>query len=145
LLNNEDKQLLILCINDPNMFCFICGTFMIKTKKLTITPIICQAYELYFGFKVNHQDKVWAHHCCCRSCSANSRNRLKRDEIQIFAVPMIWWEQKNHVSDCYFCVTKITGMSSRYKRKILYHNLPSAQRPIQHNKMHPSSKVFTRQ
>jgi hypothetical protein len=31
---------------------------MIKTKRLTITPIICQAYELYFGFKVNHQDIV---------------------------------------------------------------------------------------
>jgi hypothetical protein len=80
---------------------------MIKTKRLTITPIICQAYELYFGFKVNHQDKIWAHH---------------------------------YGSACYFCVTKITGMSSRYKRKILY--LPSAQRPIHHNRMHQVPKFL---
>jgi hypothetical protein len=50
---------------------------------------------------------------------------------------MIWSKQKKHFSDCYFCVTKITGMASRYKRKILYNNLPTAQRPIQHNNMNP--------
>jgi hypothetical protein len=33
-------------------------------------------------------------------------------------------------------------MSSRYKQKILYHNLRSAQRPIQHNNMHPVPKFL---
>jgi hypothetical protein len=49
-----------------------------------------------------------------------------------FAVPMVWREQKDHSSDCYFCLTKICGFSSKNKHNISYPNLPSAIRPVPH-------------
>ena len=49
-----------------------------------------------------------------------------------FGVPMIWREQKDHVSDCYFCMTKITEFSRKSKSKIIYPTCKSALRPVPH-------------
>ena len=50
-----------------------------------------------------------------------------------FAVPMIWREQRGHITDCYFCLTKKKGYKQRNRKKILYPNLPSAIRPVLHS------------
>ena len=50
-----------------------------------------------------------------------------------FAVPMIWREQRDHITDCYFCLTKTKGYNQRNRKKILYPNLPSAIRPVPHS------------
>ena len=49
-----------------------------------------------------------------------------------FAVSMVWREQKDHSSDCYFCLTNISGFSLKSKHSIQYPNLSSALRPIPH-------------
>ena len=49
-----------------------------------------------------------------------------------FAVSMIWREQKDHITDCYFCLTNTKGYNQRNKKKILYPNLLSAIRPVLH-------------
>ena len=49
-----------------------------------------------------------------------------------FGVPAIRREQRNHVSDCYFCMTKITGFSRKNKSKIVYPTCKSALRPVSH-------------
>ena len=46
---------------------------------------------------------------------------------------MIWREQTNHVTDCYFCSTKTEGYSQKNRKKILYLNLPSAISPVLHS------------
>ena len=50
-----------------------------------------------------------------------------------FAVPMIWRQQRDHITDCYFCLTKTKGCNQRNRKKILYPNLPSAIRPVPHS------------
>ena len=52
-----------------------------------------------------------------------------------FAVPMIWREPTDHVSDCYFCLTpsKKNEFNRKKKSVIEYLNIPSAIRPVPHS------------
>ena len=47
-----------------------------------------------------------------------------------FAVQVVRHELTNHFSDCYFCLTQITGYSKKSKAKILHPDCPSALRPL---------------
>ena len=47
-----------------------------------------------------------------------------------FAVPMIWREQRDHITDCCYCLTNTKGYNLRNRKKILYPNLPSAIHPV---------------
>jgi hypothetical protein len=58
----------------------------------------------------------------------------------LFAVPMVWREPKDHSSDCYFCLTNITGITSKSKYIVKYPNVPSAMRPVPHNEALPIPK-----
>lgn len=51
------------------------------------------------------------------------------------AVPMIWTEQRDHVSDCYFCLTDIKGINYKKKNTVIYPKLSSAIRPPLHIKL----------
>jgi hypothetical protein len=57
-----------------------------------------------------------------------------------FAVPMVWREPKDHLTDCYFSLTKISGISLKSKRSIQYPSLPSAIRPVIHSQDLPVPK-----
>jgi hypothetical protein len=50
-----------------------------------------------------------------------------------FAVPMVWCEPLNHLDDCCFCITNITGFFVQSKHKIEYANIPSALAPVPHD------------
>ena len=50
-----------------------------------------------------------------------------------FAVPMVWREQSDHVTDCYFCMTNIKGFSRKNKSKISYPVCRSAIKPVPHD------------
>jgi hypothetical protein len=42
---------------------------------------------------------------CCKTCAANLRKWLSRKRRSMsFAIPMLWREQTNRISDCYFCM-----------------------------------------
>jgi hypothetical protein len=47
---------------------------------------------------------------------------------------MVWREPKDHSTDCYFCITTIKGIRSKFKKSVKYPNIPSAIRPIPHSK-----------
>ena len=55
---------------------------------------------------------------------------------------MVWRKQATHVNDCYFCMTNVTGFSSKSKGNIKHPDLPSAIRPISHSADFPPS-LFT--
>ena len=50
-----------------------------------------------------------------------------------FAVPMVWREQSDHVTDCYFCMTNITGFSRKNTSKNSYPVCRSAIKPVPHD------------
>ena len=49
----------------------------------------------------------------------------------------------DHVSDCYFCLTNITGVTAKSKHTVQYPNSPSAMRPVPHSAELPVPKPPT--
>jgi hypothetical protein len=122
------------CIHDPDNFCYVCGKYTPPSQRQKIISKVETAYQLYFGCKVGDQDKEWAPHICCSTCSIGLRQWLNNRRSQMpFAVPMVWRVPTCHTSDCYFCMTNIAGHNSRTKSSIVYPNIPSAIRPVPHS------------
>ena len=123
------------CVNDPDVFCYICGKYALPKRRGKITDFVEKAYLSYFGVKLGDQNKPWAPHSACKSCVEHLREWTngKRKSGLSFGVPMVWREPSNHVNDCYFCMVHLAGVSSRTLSKVAYPNLPSAIRPIPHS------------
>jgi hypothetical protein len=88
---------------------------------------------LYFGCKVGDQDKNWAPHICCTTCSSNISALVNcKGHYMPFAVPMIWREPTNHTSECYFSIVPPIkkGVTMKKKWTVSYPNVPSAIRPV---------------
>ena len=121
------------CVNDPNCFCYICGEFTVKKYQRAITPRLKELYKSYFGCAVGDQEKTWAPHISCVRCSAGLYTWSKSGRGLPFAIPMIWREQRDHGSDCYFCAFSVKGVSDRNRKRLPYPSLQSAIRPILHS------------
>lgn len=122
------------CKNDPNNFCYVCGKYTLPVHRRNIAHKMKIAYKHYFGCKVGDQDKTWAPHICCNACNTELlRWAAGKQKKMPFAVPMIWREQTDHVTDCYFCLTNIKGFSRKTKSKIVYPNCQSALKPVPHS------------
>ncbi|XP_076329702.1 uncharacterized protein LOC143235432 [Tachypleus tridentatus] len=123
------------CRNSRDTFCYICGEYTLVHQRSSMTALVKKAYHLYFSCKIGDQDQEWAPHICCATCAVCLRVWLRGTrKIMPFAVlKMIWREQKDHVTDCYFCLTNVSGISAKNKKSIEYSNLPSAMRPVSRN------------
>jgi len=91
---------------------------------------------LFWG-KVGYRDKSWASHICCVICVRLHTGWVNGACQILFAIPMVWREPKDHSSDCYFCLTNVTGITSISKRAPKYPDLPSAIRPVPHSEELP--------
>jgi hypothetical protein len=68
------------------------------------------------------------------SCAVYLIGWLKGSQKSMpFGVPVVWREQKDHLTDCYFRLTKISETSLKSKHSIQYPSLPSAVRPVLHS------------
>jgi hypothetical protein len=56
---------------------------------------------------------------------------------------MVRREPTDHVSDCYFCLTSITGVTANSKHTVQYPNVASAMRPVPHSVELPVPKPPT--
>ena len=130
------------CKNDPNKFFYICGELTFAKEKCSITSHIKKLYKAYFHCDIGDQDKIWAPHVCCLACVKTLGAWYANKNVQMkFGVPMIWGEQKDHSSDCYFCQQDYSGYTTAKKKKrIVYPNLQSAMRPVNHSKELPVPK-----
>lgn len=108
------------CVNSPNLFCNVCGRFTPKKQKRPIAINLKTAYHSYFGFEIE-DEKAWAPQIVCKSCESNLIGWSSgKKKYMPYSSPMIWSKQTNHTSDCYFCMTKVTGFSMKTKDKIVY-------------------------
>jgi len=57
-----------------------------------------------------------------------------------FTVPMVWREQEDHSSDCYFYLPDKTQMICKSKHPVKCPDLPSAIRPVPHSEELPVPK-----
>jgi len=107
-----------------------------------MTAHIKKAYELYFGCKIGDQDNAFAPHIYCTSCATSLRAWFKNVGPSMpFAISMVWREQKDNVTDCYFCMTNVSGYSSKNRMLIEYPNLQSEMRPVPHDMSLPVPKA----
>lgn len=122
------------CVNSPDSFCYICGSYTLRKQRQNITGFVQKAYRAYFGIKLGDQDKSWAPHVVCKTCVEGLRNWCKGVKKSLsFGIPMVWREPRNHVDDCYFCMVNTKGYNNKNKKEISYPNLPSALRPVPHD------------
>ena len=82
---------------------------------------------------VGDQDKSWTPHICCTSCFTLLTGWLKGTRHMTFAIPTIWREPKDHKTDCYFCMTKISGITAKIRHTVKYPKIPSVIRPVAHS------------
>ena len=102
------------CINDPYRFCFICGSYILQKQRRPVNGFVKKLYYSYLKLG----DQEWAPNFVCETCLANLRgwSKGKRKSLS-FGVPMIWREPKDHVTNCYFCLTKTEGFILKKKIK----------------------------
>ena len=90
--------------------CYICGEWKTVGNRKSMTDFMPKAYYAYFGIKIRDQDKPWAPHVVCKTCSERLRQWTSGIRHSMgFGIPMVWREPTNHVDDCYFCSINVTG------------------------------------
>ena len=118
-------------INHPDNFCYVCGEYTPPAHRVKLNSRIRYAYKHYFACQEGDKDKKWASHICFNRCRTSLLFRLDGKRKQMpFAVSMVWREQSDHVTDCYFCMTNIKGFSRKYTSKISYPVCRPAIKPV---------------
>ena len=93
------------CRNDPDVFCDICGEYIMAKYRFNVRDFTKRAYEAYFGMKLGDQDKSWTPHKVCKHCTEMLRFWTQGKVSWIrFGIHMVLRERKNHQDDCYFCM-----------------------------------------
>ena len=119
------------CLNNPNVFCYICGEYTLQSNRKGISEFVKCAYLVHFKVMLGDQDKEWAPHIVCKQCVEHLRQWTKKDRKSLrFGIPMAWHEPKKHFDDCYFCAVNTKGIKRKNRNSLVYLNLESAIRPI---------------
>ena len=78
-------------------------SFTVPSQRMNISEFVKRVYLCLF-----YTPNGWS----SKRCVENLHQWTKRTRKQLsFAINMVWQEQKNHVDDCYFCLTKTSSMA----------------------------------
>lgn len=110
----------VTCKNSPNLFCYVCGTFIAKKHQNKITDHIKKIYEESFNV-LFESNKQWIPEFICHTCrTALSRWKSGNKAALKFEKPVRWLKPNLDHSDCYFCLSNILGASSKNKDHAKY-------------------------
>ena len=100
------------------------------------------AYKHYVDCELGDQDKPWAPHIVYNSCYSSLNSWLDYSRVCSlpFAVPMIWHEPIDQVTDCYFCMTSVVGFTVKTRTHNKYSDRRSALKPVPHDDKNPKPK-----
>ena len=73
--------------------------------------------------------------------SSNHPDRASDSPHPPFALHLVWREPKECSSDSSSCSPDIRDITSKYKHKVKYPDLPSAMRPVPHSEELPVPKT----
>ena len=118
------------CRNNPDVFRYICGGYIMAKYRFNVRDFTKKAYEAYFGMKFGDQGKSWALHKVSEHYTEMLRFWTQGKVcLMRFGVPMVWREPKNHHDDCYF----LHGRWNQLKKKDWYYpDIESGRRPKSH-------------
>ena len=68
------------CLNNPNVFCYICGKYTLQSNRKGISEFVKCAYLAYFKVMLGDQNKAWASHFVCKQCLSIFDSGQKRIE-----------------------------------------------------------------
>jgi len=119
------------CKHPADSFCYVCGEFIkSRAKKYSVSASLkmCSAYKAYFGMHAGDQDKTWAPHFACELCRRTLEGWFRDEKRSMkFAIPRIWREPTDHISNCFFCmVDPSKRRCGKNAPSVVYPNIPSS-------------------
>lgn len=122
------------CKTDPDLFCYVCALFLPKGDRRNLVGRAKLAYSLYFKRNCRAGEKPWMPSFCCKSCYAILMVWIAGKKRSMnFGVPANWLEQKDHVTDCYFCLTKVVGFNAKTRDQVEYATVTSVEKTVPHS------------
>ena len=130
------------CINNRNIFCYICGLFTPSKIQRNITSKLKTVYKHYFDCELGNQDKPWVPHIVCNSFYSSLTSWLDCSRVRglPFTVHVIWHEPMDYITDCYFCMSSVAGFTIKTRTHIKYPDCRSALKPLPHDDKNPKPK-----
>lgn len=116
-----------------NWFCFICGHYELQRNRKGFSEELQEAYRLYFGKDAEVLKNMrWTPDFICATCSVGLHSWLNGNQHYLkYKDPIIWMDPGEHnPENCYFCVNKTVGFSSKNLRKMNYVGVPSVEMPV---------------
>lgn len=121
------------CNKSSDFFCYICGKYTLIGDRRNINQRIRDLYKQYFKLDISNQDKCWVPHIACASCVSVLLKWTKGEANFSFGQPMIWRDPINHETNCYICLTNVSGYGRRNKHELNYANVDSVTLPVPHS------------
>ena len=107
------------CVNDPDIFCYILGSFVPSVQRQNITPFV---KNVYFGIRLGDQDKAWAPHRVCRNFVLSLRQWSPGKQKSLaFGISVVWREPKRHGKEFTFANVLLVG--TMLKISLKFNNL----------------------
>jgi len=114
------------CVNNPDMFFYICGELTVEAQRRSFTPVVKKTYELHLA---ENSGTLVPSYLLWYMCRLDKWLHGSRPSMH-FAVQMAWREQKDHSKECYSCLTNEKDFFAKATQGIQYQNLHSAMRSV---------------